>query len=89
MSEEYKAYVGNISFQSDENSIKDFFSDCGEVTDVKIITDRETGRSRGFGFVSFDSDASLEAAIGKSGSNLDGRELKINKAEQKPKTKRF
>ena len=53
---ENKAYVGNLSYNTDEAGLEAFFSDCGEVSEVKLIKDYETGRSKGFAFVSFGSE---------------------------------
>lgn len=88
MSNQSKAYVGNISYNTTEENLQDFFSDCGEITEIKVISDYETGRSKGFAFVTFDSEDSLNSAIEKSGQDLDGRTIKVNKAQQKPKTNR-
>lgn len=74
-------YVGNLSFDTDESTLRQFFSDYGPVSSVRIITDRETGRSRGFGFVELDdASAALKAVTELNGSELDGRTLTINEA---------
>lgn len=83
---EKKAYVGNLSYNTDEAGLESFFSECGEVSEVKLIKDYETGRSKGFAFVSFGSDDAFNAAIEKNGSELDGRSLRINKAEDRKRT---
>ena len=76
-----KIYVGNLSFQSTDNDVRDLFSQHGAVTDVKLITDRETGRPRGFGFVEM-SDDDGRAAIGAlDGQEFDGRRLTVNEAK--------
>jgi len=76
-----KIYVGNLSFDSNENTIRDHFSQHGAVQDVKLITDRDTGRPRGFGFVEM-SDEDGRAAIGAlDGQELDGRKLTVNEAK--------
>ncbi|MBV7334221.1 RNA-binding protein [Chloroflexi bacterium TSY] len=75
-------YVGNISFDSNEDSLRAAFGAYGEVTSVNIITDRETGRSRGFGFVEMASSAYAQKAIeGLNGTELDGRTVKVNEAK--------
>ena len=80
-------YVGNLDFSSTEDSIRTLFEQHGEVTSVKVITDRYTGRSRGFGFVEMSSDDEGRAAIAAlDGQELDGRALKVNEA--RPKTDR-
>ncbi|MBV7334220.1 RNA-binding protein [Chloroflexi bacterium TSY] len=74
-------YVGNISFQLTEDGLRTAFEEFGEVTSVNIITDRETGRSRGFGFVEMASATEGQAAIdGLNGVELDGRPLRVNEA---------
>ena len=79
-----RLYVGNLSFQSTSDSLREAFSPYGEVTDVHIVQDRETGQSRGFGFVTMASDAEAAAAIqGLNGQSLDGRALRVNEAEER------
>ncbi len=74
-------YVGNLSWGVDDDSLKDFFETYGEVTDARVITDRETGRSRGFGFVEMPDEAARNAIAQGDGVELDGRALKINEAK--------
>jgi len=77
-----KLYVGNLSFDSNEDDITDAFSAYGTVTSVNVITDRETGRPRGFAFVEMGSDAEAQAAIeGLDGQQLGGRSLRVNVAK--------
>ncbi len=74
-------YVGNLSFDTGEQELRDLFSEYGTVTSARIITDRETGRSRGFGFVELDPDsAALKAVTELNGAELGGRTLTINEA---------
>ena len=74
-------YVGNLSFDETEASLETAFSAHGEVTSARIITDRETGRSRGFGFVEMGDDAQAKAAIAAlNGTSLNGRDLTVNEA---------
>ena len=74
-------YVGNLNFDTDENALRQLFSDYGTVTSARIITDRDTGRSRGFGFVELeDASAALKAVTELNGSELDGRTLTVNEA---------
>ena len=75
-----KIYVGNLPFSASEDQVRNLFSTHGEVTSVAIITDRETGRPRGFGFVEMESGA--EAAIETlNGTEMDGRNLNVNEAK--------
>ena len=77
-----KLYVGNLSFNSNEDDITDAFSAYGTVTSVNLITDRDTGRPRGFAFVEMSSDAEAQAAMkGLDGQDLGGRNLKVNVAK--------
>jgi len=79
-----RLYVGNLSYQATSESLRDAFSACGEVTDVHIVQDRETGQSRGFAFVTMDSDAAATKAISTlNGSSLDGRQLRVSEAEER------
>ena len=74
-------YVGNLSFEETEASLESVFAAHGEVTSARIITDRETGRSRGFGFVEMSDQAEAQAAIAAlNGTNQNGRELTVNEA---------
>jgi len=74
-------YVGNISYGISEEELKDLFSSFGEVVSVKIITDRETGRSRGFAFVEMTNDDEAKKAIeALHGSENNGRTLTVNEA---------
>jgi len=80
-------YVGNLDFSSTEDTIRTLFEQHGEVTSVKIIADRDTGRSRGFGFVEMSNDEEGRAALSAlDGKEMDGRALKVNEA--RPKTER-
>ena len=76
-----KIYVGNLDFSSTEDSIRSIFEPHGTVETVSLVTDRDTGRSRGFAFVEMTDEGEAEKAISAlHGSNLDGRELNINEA---------
>lgn len=78
-------YVGNLSFSSTEDSIRSMFESHGEVTEVKIVTDRDTGRSRGFAFVEMSNDEEARKAIeALNGKEVDGRNLTVNEARPKP-----
>ena len=77
-------YVGNLSFDETESSLEAAFAAHGAVTSARIITDRETGRSRGFGFVEMDDQAQAQAAIAAlNGTNQNGRDLTVNEARPK------
>lgn len=74
-------YIGNLSYKATEEELKAFFERFGTVSAARIITDRETGRSRGFGFVEMPDAAQAQAAIkGAEGSEFLGRELRVNEA---------
>lgn len=82
-----KLFVGGISWNTDDTGLKRAFEKYGTVREAKVITDRETGRSRGFAFVTFEQDADAASAIsGMDGTSLDGREIRVNAAEDKPRT---
>lgn len=79
-----KLYVGNLSFQTREDGLEQIFAQYGEVKSVKIITDRETGRSRGFGFVEMSSaDEAQEAMSNLDGKDADGRNIRVSIAKEK------
>ena len=79
-----RLYVGNLSFDSTSESIRTAFSAFGEVTDVHVVTDRDSGRSRGFGFVTMSTDAEAAEAMAKlNGQELDGRALRVDKAQER------
>jgi RNA recognition motif-containing protein len=76
-----KLYVGNLSFNTTEIAIQDLFSQCGTVSEVMLMQDKFTGRSRGFAFVTMGSDAEAQAAVETfHGKDLDGRALTVNEA---------
>ena len=79
-----KLFVGGLSWGTTDEGLRQAFSGFGEVSDAKVIMDRETGRSRGFGFVTFSNDDAAKEAMAKmDGSNLDGRTLKVNEAQER------
>ena len=76
-----KLYVGNLSYKVTEDDLKDLFGEFGSVTEVNVITDRETGRPRGFAFVEMDSDDEATKAINSlNGKELQDREIVVNEA---------
>lgn len=78
----FKLYVGNLAFNTTEQDLQDQFSQYGQVSSASLITDRETGRSRGFAFVELDSKEAAQTAIaGLNGKELDGRALTVNEAK--------
>lgn len=76
-----KLFVGSLSWNTSSEELKDAFSSCGDVVEAKVITDRETGRSRGFGFVTFhDEQEATRAVETLNGSTLDGRTIRVDRA---------
>ncbi|XP_068659211.1 glycine-rich RNA-binding protein GRP1A-like [Aristolochia californica] len=81
---EYRCFVGGLAWATDDRSLERAFSAYGDVVDSKIISDRETGRSRGFGFVTFSNEQAMRDAIeGMNGQNLDGRSITVNEAQSR------
>lgn len=80
-----RLYVGNLAFATTEEALRDAFADFGDVVEVKLMIERETGRSRGFAFVELASaDAARTAIEQMNGAVLDGRSLRVNEAEERP-----
>ncbi len=80
-----KLYVGNLAYRTSEDQLRQLFGEVGEVTDVFLPTDRETGRPRGFGFVELAEDSAASEAIRRfDGYTLDGRQLRVNEAQERP-----
>jgi RNA recognition motif-containing protein len=76
-----KLYVGNLSYTIDKNSLQQMFAAHGTVTSAQVISDRETGRSKGFGFVEMSSDQEAQSAIAAlNGKSIEGRPLTVNEA---------
>ena len=79
-----KLYVGNLPYSADQQTLVDTFSQFGTVDSVNVITDRDTGRSKGFAFVEMSSGGEAQKAMQElNGSSLDGREIKVNEAKPK------
>ena len=83
-----KLYVGNLPWSITDAELKGLFSEVGEVTSATIITDRDSGRSRGFGFVEMAKDAGQQAIKKLSGHMIDNRSLRVNEANEKPQRER-
>ena len=81
-----KLFVGSLAFSVTDDELSDFFKSAGTVESAKVITDRETGRSRGFGFVEMSSDEEAQAAIKElDGKELNGRAIAVNEARPQEK----
>ncbi len=79
-----KLFVGNLPWAVDSEKLRDIFTAYGEITDAVVLSDKFTGRSRGFGFVEFKTDAEAAAAVDAlDGSNLEGRDIVVNVAREK------
>lgn len=80
-----KLYVGNLPYSATEDGLKTHFSSAGSVASVKIIIDRETGRSKGFGFVEMESDDGAQSAVSQlDGQEFEGRSLRVSEAKPQP-----
>ena len=83
-------YVGNLSWSATQEGVESLFKSFGNVHSVNLISDRETGRARGFGFVEMDEADALNAISALDGKEVDGRALRVNKAEpKKPAARRW
>jgi len=84
-----KLYVGNLSYNTTEDSLRNLFAGFGNVASAKIIFDRDSGNSKGFGFIEMDTDDEANAAIaGTNGTELDGRQIRVNEAMDRPRRER-
>jgi cold-inducible RNA-binding protein len=79
-----RIFVGNLSYQTTEDQLADLFGQVGEVESATIVTDRDTGRSRGFAFVEMDSEAATKAIERFNGHELNGRTINVNEARPRP-----
>lgn len=85
-----KLFVGGLSWGTDDNALAAGFEQYGKVTEAKVITDRETGRSRGFGFVTYANDQDADDAIDQlDNREFDGRVIKVNVAQEKQARPRY
>ena len=81
-----KLFVGGLSWDTDDTSLRTAFEAFGHVEEAKVVADRETGRSRGFGFVTFsDPEATKTAMAEMDGRELDGRNVRVNEANERPR----
>ena len=79
-----KLFIGGLSWNTDDHALRMAFEQHGEITEAKVITDRDTGRSRGFGFITFSEDSDADNAIEQmNGAELDGRSLNVNEAQER------
>ncbi|KAG6556368.1 hypothetical protein Mapa_002311 [Marchantia paleacea] len=84
---EFRCFVGGLAWATNDNRLEDAFSPFGEVVESRVISDRETGRSRGFGFVTFAQEQSMKDAIeAMNGKELDGRNITVNQAQSQSKS---
>lgn len=83
MNDSNKIFVGGLSWDTDDTSLKNAFAAFGTVAEAKVITDRMTGRSRGFGFVTFDSGDAVSEALTFDGQMLDGRTVRVDRATRR------
>ena len=80
-----KIYVGNLSWSIEDDSLAELFEEYGDVSSANVVRDRETGRSRGFGFVEMDDDDAARVAIDAlDGEEMEGRTLQVDRARDKP-----
>jgi RNA recognition motif-containing protein len=80
-----KLYVGNLPFSATEDAVRTLFAAHGTVEKVSLISDRDTGRPRGFGFIEMSNSDASRAMQALNGTDFDGRSLKINEAQDKPR----
>jgi cold-inducible RNA-binding protein len=87
--EQNKLYIGNFPYSVDEEQLRGIFSQYGDISELALIMDRDTGRPKGFGFITFATQAAAEKALEQNGKDLGGRPLKVNIATDKPRTGGF
>jgi RNA recognition motif-containing protein len=78
-----KIYVGNLPWSADDAALRDLFATVGEVQSVAVVSDRDTGRSRGFGFIEMNDTDADKAIAELNGRDMDGRELRVNEARER------
>ena len=79
-----KLYVGNFPYSIDESQLRKLFASYGEIEDLAFITDRDTGRPKGFAFITFSTQQAAEKALQQDGQDVGGRPLKVNIAKERP-----
>jgi len=84
-----KLYVGNLPYSVDDSKLSEMFAEFGEVSSATVISDRDSGRSKGFGFVEMDDAAADAAMAAMDGKETDGRALKVNEARPREEKRRF
>lgn len=80
-----KVYVGNLAYSTTEDELRDFFTQYGNIKDVRLISDFQTGRSKGFGFVTFATPEEGKNALDANGAEFGGRKLNVNTAKEREK----
>lgn len=83
-----RLFIGNLSWNTTETDLSDLAAAHAEVVDAKVISDRDTGRSRGFGFLTIESDNPEDVIRALDGQDVDGRAIRVNQAEDKPQRER-
>jgi len=86
MAQQNKLYVGNLPFSVDEAQLRAIFAPYGEISELSLIMDRDTGRPKGFGFVTFANQQAAEKALEQNGKDMGGRAMRVNIATEKPRT---
>jgi cold-inducible RNA-binding protein len=81
-----KLYVGNLPFSVNEEQLRGIFAQYGDISELSLIMDRDTGRPKGFGFITFANQQAAEKALEQNGKDLGGRPLRVNIATDKPRT---
>lgn len=79
---EAKIYVGNLPYNTSDDELREFFSQYGSIDDIKLISDFQTGRSKGFGFITFSSDDEGKNALNANDTEFQGRKLRVNTAKE-------
>lgn len=79
---QFKIYVGNLSYDTTGEDLSELFGKFGQIAEVKLITDRDTGRSKGFAFITFGQSEPIEDALALNGTEFQGRRLKVNTAKE-------
>ena len=83
-----RLFIGNLSWNTTDADLSDLAASHGEVLDAKVVTDRDTGRSRGFGFLTIETDNAAAVIAALDGQDVDGRAIRVNQADDKPQRER-